>query len=144
MLLNFNSLQYSFFPVSRFLHQHTCLIPVNSVLVFPCMDRYTILGVLSLHRRLVLHQSFLQAPSCFTNVRTIVVHTRDFIDDSFLQQRIPGVINLHKGFPEGASGLKHSFYANLYANPLYVFRCVPHIWEVEQRWFLSGCGVILS
>ena len=62
MLVYFNSLKYSSFPIPTFLHKHTCLIPVHSVLVFPCMDCYSVLGVIPLHCQLVLHQSFLQAP----------------------------------------------------------------------------------
>ena len=59
------------------------------------MDRNAIVGVMLLYCILVFTEAFLQGSAGFTNVDTVTISARDFIDYSFLHFVISRLLHFH-------------------------------------------------
>ena len=134
LLMDVDCLQDPPPPVSGFLFKHLSFLPVPCVVVTVGMDHNPVLIILLPHCILVFHNLLLQILR-FTDVARVIIHARGLIQNVFLLYILNRSLYSHQGLPERAK---------VPAFPFDLFRCVPHIGEVEDLRLLLQFILVLA
>ena len=85
---------------------HSGSLPVNPVVLPPCMNCYPVILVILPHCRLMFCHSLLHRPPCLSYVHLLTVHTRYLIDHTFLLLVWDAVLHVDQGLSECVGGLE--------------------------------------